>query len=154
MKDNKPVLKAADNFTLLSFLKRIFCRKTYYIPVESFKQQFEGIDSSKLQFVSITMPQPGSFTTTSSSYLANPIYTIICFDKDNNKTELISSPSIEMRITENSKKRTIFYFDTVYIENSRVVGSRSRFLSLKKAIPLENIKLIEVQDGGKRFSYK
>ncbi len=58
-----------------------------------------------------------------------------------------------MRITENDNKRTIFYFDKVYLQDSMLIGDRSRFLYLPKAIPIDKVKMIEVQDGHKNFKY-
>ena len=73
--------------------------KTYYIPVDSFKNQFNGIDSSKLRIVSTQGPM-GDI----ADYPANPIDYIKCVDKDNNPFELKNSPSIEIRFTEKNNK--------------------------------------------------
>lgn len=50
---NKGLLKT--EFLFLLFLGLISC-KTYYIPVESFKEQFNGIDSTKLKIVNTRGP--------------------------------------------------------------------------------------------------
>ena len=122
--------------------------KTYYIPIESFKTQFEGIDSNSLKLVKTQGPA-GDI----AQYYANSIDYIKCVDKDNNPHELKNSPSIEIRFTEHNNKRTVFYFDKLYIQDSLIVGERSRFIILKKTIPINNVKLIEVQDGKKNFKY-
>ena len=123
--------------------------KTYYIPVESFKMQFNGIDSTKLKLVHTRGPA-GDI----ADYLANPIDYIKCVDKQNNPFELKNSPSVEIRFTEKNNKRTIFYFDRIYLrDDSLIVGNMSRFIYLKKEISINNVKLIEVQDGHKNFKY-
>ena len=61
------------------------------------------------------------------------------------------NPSIEIRFTEKTNKRTTFYFDQIFIKDSTVIGDSSRFIYHRKAIPNKNIKLIEVQDGHKKF---
>lgn len=123
--------------------------KTYYIPVDSFKTQFNGIDSSKLRIVSTQGPM-GDI----ADYHANPIDYIKCVDKDNNPFELKNSPSIEIRFTEKNNKRTIFYFDRVYLQHDTlIVGDMSRFFYIQKGISINNVKLIEVQDGHKNFHY-
>lgn len=122
--------------------------KTFYIPIDSFKAQFNGIDSTKLRLVNTRGPS-GDVV----EYLANPINYIKCVDKDNNPVELKNSPSIEIRFTEKNNKRTIYYFDRVHLQDTLILGDRSRFLGLKKSISINNVKLIEVQDGHKKFKY-
>jgi hypothetical protein len=94
--------------------------KTYYIPIESFKDQMKDIK---------------------------------CVDKENKPFELKNSPSIEVRITDKNNKRTYLYFDQMYVQDSILKGDGSRFIYYPKQIPLKNIKLIEIQDGHKKFKY-
>jgi len=134
---------------VLSLFFLVSC-KTYLISTSSLIDQFKDIDSSDYKTVRVTGP-----TIDSYSYLANPIEYIKCIDKYNNTVELKNSPSIEIRVTQNDGKKTIFYFDRVYIDDSLMFGIRSRFIpSFDKTIPLENIVKIEVQDGKKNFKYK
>ena len=126
---------------------------TYLIPIDSFKHQFNGIDSTKLRKVESNIPVI-FYGSSSYSYLANPIDTIDCVTEDGKPVRLVNSPSIEVRFTERNDDRTIFYFDTVYLQDSLIVGAKSRYIpSLRDAIPINNIKLIEVQDGKKDFHY-
>lgn len=122
--------------------------KTYYIPIASFNEQMKDIDSVELKTVNTKGPM-GDVV----SYETYPIDFIKCVDKRNNLVELKNSPSIEIRFTEENNKRTIFYFDQIYIKDSMVIGDGSRFIYHRKAIPIENIKRIEVQDGRKNFKY-
>lgn len=57
--------------------------KTYYIPVQSFKEQFNGIDSTKLRLVNILGPS-GKV----SEYFTNPLDYLKCIDKNNKPVEL------------------------------------------------------------------
>lgn len=86
-------------------------------------------------------------------YRANRIIMIECVDKHGNRVRLPNGPSIEARITTMNGKRTVLYFDRMYLQNDTLVGYRSRFLGLPKKIPLSDIVLIEVQDGHKNFHY-
>jgi len=122
--------------------------KTYYIPIDSFKAQFSGIDSSKLRTV-YTRGPAGDI----AEYLANPIDYIKCVDKNNIPFELKNSPSIEVRFTEKNNKRTIFYFDRIYLQDTLIFGHQSRFIGLNKSISINNLWMIEVQDGHKNFKY-
>ena len=131
-------------FTIIGFVS---C-KTYYIPLESFKEQFSEIDSTKLRIVKTRGPMGDVF-----EYPANPIEYIKCVDKNNNPIELKNSPSIEIRFTRNNNKKTVFYFDYVYLQDSLIFGDMSRIFYMKKSIPLNEIKKIEIQDGHKNFKY-
>lgn len=122
---------------------------TYYIPVDSFKQQFAGMDNSSLR--EVTTRGPAGDTVT---YLTYPIDVIHCVDDKGNPVELVNSPSIEIRFTDTSNKRTIFYFDLMRINGNAINGGQSRFIpSIRKTISLGAIKKIEVQDGRKKFRY-
>jgi hypothetical protein len=140
-------------FALFALLIGFSGCATYFIPIESFKHQFNGIDSTHLRMVESNVPVM-LFGVSSYSYFANPIDTIDCVDDNNKPVRLANSPSIEIRFTENSDDRTIFYFDTIYLQDSLIVGAKSRFIpSLRDAIPIDSVKLIEVQDGKKDFHY-
>jgi hypothetical protein len=118
--------------------------------VDSFKQQFAGIDSTTLKQVKVQGPI-GEFYT----YLANPITVIQCKDKKGNYHELKNKPSIEIRFTHGiNNRRSIFYFDRVILQDNTIIGIPSKFISsLKKTIQLDEVTKIEVQDGRKRFTY-
>jgi hypothetical protein len=123
---------------------------TYMIPINSFKEQFSNIDSTKFKKVEVRGPVWERY-----NYLANPIQKIKCLDKKGIACELINSPSIEIRFTYGNKNKTaIYYFDRIYVNDSCVVGVQSRIISaIRKTIPLKTISKIEIQDGGKNFHY-
>ena len=123
---------------------------SYLIPVESFKQQFSGIDSTSMIEVTVQTPFGGTY-----NYLANPIRIIKCEDKNGNYSELKNSPSIETRFTYGAKnKKTIFFFDQIFVNDSTVSGAQSRLIpSLIKTIPLQSVTKIEIQEGKKKYRY-
>lgn len=131
--------------TVLKFLGL----ESYNIPINSFKEQFGNM--MELEWKEVTVRDP---TGMLSTYLTFPIDEVKC---QNDKGELITlkvKPSLEMRITDNVGKRTVFYFDKIKVENDRIIGSQSRFLKfIQKEIPFHNISKIEIQDGRKRFKY-
>ena len=126
--------------------------KTYYISTDSFKQQFAGIDSTKLIMVEMT---GGGNLWVTEQYLANPLTKIKCQDKKGNPAELENSPAIEIRFTYGgNNKRTSGYFDRVFVSDSRVTFVQSRFIqTIRKTILLNDITKIEVQNGGKNYKY-
>ncbi|MEQ8546340.1 MAG: hypothetical protein RIC03_00425 [Cyclobacteriaceae bacterium] len=122
---------------------------TYLIPKSSLVEQLGSIDSTQLVNRRVIGP-----VATQYEYLANPITTIRCVDKNGQSQTLVNSPSIEMRVTETDNKKTIFYFDRTLIQNGQLIGVRSRFAPfVDKQIDLEDIQVIEIQDGQKNFKY-
>lgn len=122
---------------------------TYQIPIESFKYQMKDVSYDDLKIVNIKYPWGTIYQD-----LANQLDSIKCIDKNNNIKKIKNKPSIEIRITDKRNRKTIFYFDTIYLSDSLVVGQQSRFMSIPKSIPLKNIIKIEIQYGHKKFSYK
>lgn len=135
-------------FLILIFVLTFLSCKTYFIPLESFNEQFKDIDSVKLRIVNTKGPM-GDVV----SYKTYPIDYIKCVDKEGNPYKLRNSPSIEVRITDKNNKKTYLYFDQIYVQDSILRGDGSRFIYFPKEIPLKDIKLIEVQDGHKKFKY-
>ena len=86
---------------------------TYLISPDSLKAQFSNIDSSKLIPVIVQGPVGERY-----NYLANPITVIKCTDKNGNQIGLNNSPAIEMRVTDINNKKTIFYFDRIFVSNT------------------------------------
>jgi hypothetical protein len=122
---------------------------TYYLTTDSLRNQFSGVDSTTLRTVTVRGPIGERY-----SYLANPIDEIECTDKNGNASRLTNSPSIEMRVTQANGKRTIFYFDRIFVTDSTLTGVQSRFVSsMIKTIKLNDVKKIEIQDGKKNFVY-
>ena len=122
----------------------------YYIPPDSFKKQFSGIDSSKMKQVAVKGP---GFTTL--YYRANPIAVIYCMDKNNKPFQMVNSPSVESKVTFGYKhEQAVFYFDKIYLSDNLLVGGQSRFLpNPSKSIPIDSITKIEVLDRHKKFDY-
>ncbi|MCX6281968.1 MAG: hypothetical protein NTU51_08390 [Bacteroidetes bacterium] len=141
------------NLYILSAITVVFITQsctTYLIPVESFKAQFAGLDSSKYYHATVAGPNNEPYY-----YYSNPIKQIKCFDKNGNPAILINSPSIEIRFTYGTNNRHVtFYFDQIFVNDSCVTGVRSKFIpSIRKTILLKSITKIEIQDGHKKFTY-
>jgi hypothetical protein len=114
-------VKFSNTFIQIIFLFLISGCSNYTIPLSGFKDQFSGVDSTKLRLVEIK-------GVAGYEYLANPINTIE-FDKKGNVKQLLNGPSIEVRFTYGkSNKRQIFYFDRTMIWNNTVIGAQSRFI--------------------------
>jgi hypothetical protein len=150
---NNPIISMKNRIicllVTLPFFLLVSCT-TYLIPIESFKKQISGIDSTKLIPVTVKGPIGEKY-----NYLANPISEIYCVDKKGNSFMLKNSPSIEIRFTYGvQNKKAIYYFDRININNNSVIGVQSRFISaIRKTIALDSINKIEIQDGRKKFHY-
>ncbi|MDR1552501.1 MAG: hypothetical protein LBS69_03425 [Prevotellaceae bacterium] len=143
-KTKKQFLILCASVTILFLFNSCF---TCFISVDSFKQQFAGIDSTALKQVEIQ-----GFTR--FTCLANSLTIIQCVDKKGNPCVLKNKPSIEIRFTYGSNnKKVIFYFDSVVLIGNNIIGSLSRLIPLIKTIPLNEVSKIEVQDGKKNFKY-
>lgn len=122
---------------------------TYYIPIDSFKQQLPSLEKSA-PLRKVTAMDPFGAKSTYSIY---PIDSVRCVDKNGKWFLLKNSPALEIRFTDINNKKTTFYFDHVYVIRDSITGLRSHILGLKKTIPLNTVKTIEIQNGGKRFKY-
>lgn len=112
-------------------------------------EQFAEIDSTSLVRVKVRTPY-----FTEIDYLANPIDIIYCTDKSGSKVELTNKPSIEIRVTQNNGKKTIFYFDRILVNSTSIMGFQSRILSgIAQTIDLKDVQMIEIQDSKKAFTY-
>ncbi len=145
-------MKQLNFFTLLIFILTIFGCKSYTVPVDSFQEQMIKGNNANLKKVEINNPLIGF--NDNIKYYSNSLSGINVFDKKGNMLYLENSPSIEMRVTLKNEKKRIFYFDTVYIENDSLKGSQSRFIPKIREIAIKDIVKIELQDGGKKFSYQ
>src|SRR5882762_2641817 len=110
---------------------------TYYIPVEMFKQLYAKTDSSKSTYLHYNGRK--YFV-----HSAAAIQTIHCIDKKGNAVELQNGLAIEIRFTDTQNHKTIFYFDTMLMNDSTIIGSQSRFdPSLMKLIQLNDVARIQ-----------
>jgi predicted RNA-binding protein YlqC (UPF0109 family) len=135
--------------TLLGFILFFSSCKTYYIALDSFKNQLSAFDSSNMHEVTTVGPLGNRET-----YKTYPIDIIHAVDKNGNLINIPNSPSIEVRITDTNNKKTIFYFDLIRFDGKNIIGRQSRIISsIKKTIPLMTVKTIEVQDGRKKYRY-
>ena len=121
---------------------------TYSIPVNSFKEQFAGMKQSDMKEVMVQGPVGERV-----KYKTFPQDSVDCIDKNGNVIRLEKIPSLEIRFTDSSNKKTVFYFDRMFVTDTFVSGTYSRILGLQKTIPLNRIKKIEIQNGRKNYRY-
>lgn len=133
-------------FLIVLFFTVLSC-KTYTILPDNFEEQFVGVENSSLELKNVRIV--GVYN---KKFRSNNLKTIVVMNKENNKVEIVNSPSLEIRVTTTENKRFIMYFDTVYLENDTLYGSKARLITLKETkIPFIKIMKIEIQDGGKNY---
>ena len=136
---------------IIAVLALLYSCSTYTVTPESFKKQFATVDSTSLKDVTINNPM----TYSTIKYKANKISYVEVVDKNGKKDVLQNSPSLEMRVTLANGKRKIVYFDTAYLQNDTLIGTASRFMPwITRKIPMDSITKIEIQEGGKKYSYQ
>lgn len=137
--------------TFLQKFFSFFSRTTYTISPLSFLEQFEGINLASFKEVKVLNP---SNLYSAITYQANQIKKILVVDENTHRVTLDNSPRLETRITLKNGKRTIFYFDTLALENGFLIGKKSRFLPIDGKVLFDEIVKIEIQNGGKNFKYQ
>jgi len=138
-------MKYVVSLSLISVL--FYSCSTYLIPVDSFKNQFGGMKETDMKEVVVQGPL-GERTR----YRTFPQDSVDC-TKKGQWIRLEKAPSLEIRFTDDHNKKTVYYFDRIFVTDSTVSGTYSRILGLQKSIPLETIKKIEIQDGHKNYRY-
>lgn len=122
---------------------------TFEMTTTSLKQRFAEIDSTDLKTVIVRGPFGEQYT-----YLTHPSSSIELKDKNGKALIMPLKPSIEMRVTYDGGRKTVFYLDKIFVSDSLLIGHNSWFInSISTKIPLNKIEKIEVQDGKKNFKY-
>jgi hypothetical protein len=98
----------------------------------------------------VTVEGPVGERTTYKTFLQD---SVDCLDNKGNHIRLEKTPSLEIRFTDGKNRKTIFYFDRIFVTDTSVTGTYSRILGLEKTISLRTIKKIELQDGRKNYRY-
>jgi hypothetical protein len=140
--------------TILQQILSVFSRTTYTISPISFREQFADVTAQSLKEISIRNPMSNyDSPSTRVRYSANQIQKIYTVDKNSQRVILDNSPALENRITSDSGKKQVFYFDTMYVDNGFLIGEKSRIFGIMGKIALNSIVKVEVQNGGKRYKY-
>lgn len=77
----------------------------------------------------------------------NDLETITCVDKNGREKEIKVTNRTGVRITKTDKSRITFYFNTLLINDSSIVGSKTHFFNEKvKPIRFNDISKIEIME--------
>lgn len=106
---------------------------SYQISSSSLSEQLSGNVVSK------------GYLFAENSVKGNDLRSIKCIDKNGKEKEIIVTHRTGVRITKTDNSRTTFYFDTLLIKDSAIVGSKTHFFNEKvKPIKFEEIAKIQI----------
>src|SRR5271157_3088514 len=142
-----PILIIKFCLFVLLFLGCIGCR-TYYIPLQSFREQFKGFDSTNLRIVNVLNSKGNVY-----KYIANPIDDIRCVNIFNRPVTIKNSPSIEIRLKRKNDKKVVLFFDSVILKDSLITGKSSRALGSSQYIPIKQVRRIKIHNKDKNDHY-
>ena len=125
-------MKYVVSLSLISVL--FYSCSTYLIPVDSFKNQFGGMKETDMKEVVVQGPL-GERTR----YKTFPQDSVDC-TKKGQWIRLEKAPSLEIRFTNDHNKKTVYYFDRIFVTDTTVSGTYSRMLGFKKPFPLKQSK--------------
>lgn len=114
---------------------------TYYLTPQSLAEQVVHSQPEKKVTLIIAFPIiiPGVVK-------GNSLHEIKVKDKNGKEVFLPVTNRTSIRITQNNGKRTTFYFNTLIIQDSMIMGKKDHFFGIDiKPININNIKLIEIQ---------
>ncbi len=115
---------------------------TYHISTESLMKQFASAHEETKTLYFLVPP----FIFFPGRVSGNSLLSIKVQDKRGNTERLWVNRHTGVRITENSGKRTTFYFNTLLLQDSTITGSRTHFFNWQiRPIRFADIRKIELQ---------
>jgi hypothetical protein len=106
---------------------------TYQISTTSLTEQLNGNAVSK------------GYLMAADNVKGNDLEKVRCIDKNGKETELPVTNRTGVKITKTDNSKTTFYFNTLLIKDSSIVGSKTHFFNAKvKPIKLNDIIKIEI----------
>ena len=133
------------HYFILAILTLLFSScSTHYLTSGSLKEQLQNIDPNKIEdrydfgLIGAALKGGGNFY--------NGITSVKCKDKNGNNVIINIRPQTGIRLTDNTGKRIQLYFDSVFLRDSLIYGSRSHFISLPMTpMNINNLTKIEIQ---------
>ena len=119
---------------------------TYYMTPTSLKEQLQKVDPNKIEdsydfrlgLVGVALKGGKNFY--------NGIESIKCTDKNGEEKLVKIKTNTGIRLTDNTGKRQTLYFDSVFLRDSLIYGSKSHFITLPVTpMNIDKLKKIEVQ---------
>ena len=119
---------------------------TYYMTSESLKEQLQKIDPNKIEdsydfrlgIIGVALKGGKNFY--------NGIDSLKCKDKHGNDATIPVKTQTGIRMVDNSGRKLTLYFDSVFLRDSLIYGSKSHFLTLP-VTPMNIDKVVKIEVG-------
>lgn len=118
---------------------------TYYLTSYSLKGQLEKIDPNKIEDNYDFRLGVLGVALKGGKNFYNGIESIKCTDKNGKEKIVKVNTNTGIRLTDNNDKKETLYFDSVFLRDSLLYGSKSHFLTLPVALNINKLKKIEIQ---------
>jgi len=120
--------------------------KTYYMSANSLKQQLQNIDPNKINDAYDFRLGLLGVALKGGKNFYNGIEKVKVTDKSGKEFEKIVTSRTGIRLTDAKGKRVQLYFDSIFLRDSLVYGSKSHFITLSvPPMNIESLTKIEIQ---------
>lgn len=131
--------------TALLMLLMTSC-STYYMTSNSLTEQLQKVDPNKIKDSYDFRLGLIGVALKGGKIFYNGIETIKCTDKKGKEKIIKIQTNTGIRLTDNTGKKQTLYFDSVFLRDSLIYGSKSHFITLPSTpMNIYNLKKIEVQ---------
>jgi hypothetical protein len=119
---------------------------TYYMTSSSLKEQLQKIDPNKIEdsydfrlgLVGVALKGGENFY--------NGIESVKCTDKNGNEKTLKITTNTGIRLTDSTGRKQTLYFDSLFLRDSLIYGSKSHFITLPvDPMNIDKLEKIEIQ---------
>ena len=131
---------------LISTLLILTSCKTYYMTTSSLKGQLQNIDPNKIKDAYDFRLGLAGVALKGGINFYNGIEKIKVTDKNGNFSEILVTNKTAIRLTNSNGKRVQLYFDSVFLRDSLIYGSKSHFITLPiTPLNIDSLVKIEIQ---------
>ncbi|HLG34271.1 MAG TPA: hypothetical protein VI757_05270 [Bacteroidia bacterium] len=119
---------------------------TYYMTSSSLKEQLKAIDPDKIHDAYDFRLGLAGVALKGGKFFYNGISTLKCTDKDGNVVIKEVNTQTGIRLTDNTGRRLTLYFDSIFLRDSLIYGSKSHFITLPvQPMFIDSLTKIEIQ---------
>jgi len=134
------------HLVLIVFLSILSSCSTYYLTSQSLKEQLQNIDPNKINDAYDFRLGLLGVALKGGKNFYNGIETIKCKDKNGKDMLFKVQSQTGIRLTDSSGKRIQLYFDSIFLRDSLVYGSKSHFITLPVTpMNIDKLTKIEIQ---------
>ncbi|MEA5260620.1 hypothetical protein VB264_22675 [Arcicella aquatica] len=117
---------------------------TYYMSSTSLKEQLHNINPNKINDAYDFRLGLLGVALKGGKNFYNGIDKIQVTDKNGNTVERLVTTNTSIRLTDTKGKRVQLYFDSIFLRDSLVYGSKSHFITLP-VIPMNIDSLVKIE---------